>query len=274
MATPKRQRQKEGRAARLEAAQAEARKARTRRRLMSFAAILIAFLGVAFLISVFAGDDDTDVATGDTTTTTASTLPEEEPLLTPVPEGASITGETPCPPAEGAAERTSQFENPPPMCIDQARTYTANVTTSKGAFTIELLDDDAPETVNNFVVLSRYGYYEGVPFHRIIPGFVVQGGDPTASGSGGPGYEFGDELPEEGAYEIGSVAMANSGADTNGSQFFIITGEQGVSLPPSYSLFGKVTEGMDVVMQIEAIGSETGDPSEAVTIESIEIVES
>ena len=249
----------------------EQRKARTRRRIITFVAIVAAFLGGAFLISVFTGDDDADVATGDSSTTTSTTT---KPLLTPGPEGAAITGETPCPPLDGSAERTSSFENPPPMCIDTKKTYTATVTTSKGEFTIELLDDEAPKTVNSFVVLSRYKFYEGVPFHRIIPGFVVQGGDPTTTGSGGPGYEFEDELPDAGAYEVGSLAMANSGADTNGSQFFIVTGDQGVALPPNYSLFGKVTEGMDVVMEIEAVGSESGTPTEEVKIESIEIAES
>jgi cyclophilin family peptidyl-prolyl cis-trans isomerase len=112
------------------------------------------------------------------------------------------------------------------------------------------------------VFLSRYRAYEDVPFHRVIPGFVVQGGDvESGSGSGGPGYEYADELPEKGQYEIGSVAMANSGPNTNGSQFFVVTGDQGVQLPPNYSLFGKVTEGMDVVKKIEADGSAGGTPT-------------
>ena len=117
-------------------------------------------------------------------------------------------------------------------------------------------------TVNNFVFLARNRAYEDVPFHRVIPGFVVQGGDvEKGDGTGGPGYEFADELPEQGEYEIGSVAMANSGPDTNGSQFFVITGDQGVSLPPNYSLFGKVTDGLDVVKKIEADGSPGGTPT-------------
>ncbi|MGH2683869.1 MAG: peptidylprolyl isomerase, partial [Actinomycetota bacterium] len=157
MATSKRQRQKEGRAARLEAAQEQARKARTRRRILTFVLVVAAFLGVAFLISLFADDDEDDVATGDSTTTSTTV----DSLLTPVPEGAAITGETPCPATDGSAERTSSFENPPPMCIDTEKTYTATVTTTKGEFTIELLDDQAPKTVNNFVVLSRYKFYEG-----------------------------------------------------------------------------------------------------------------
>ena len=98
----------------------------------------------------------------------------------------------------------------------------------------------APKTVNNFVFLARWHYYDGIVFHRIIPGFMCQGGDPEGSGRGGPGYRFDDELPAPGRYEIGSLAMANAGPNTNGSQFFIVSGPDGCSLPPSYSLFGKV----------------------------------
>jgi cyclophilin family peptidyl-prolyl cis-trans isomerase len=131
--------------------------------------------------------------------------------------------------------------------------------------------------VNNFVVLARYNYYEGSPFHRIIPDFVIQGGDAVGDplGTGDPGYSFDDELPETGAYEVGSVAMANSGPDTNGSQFFVITGESGVALPPNYSLFGKVTAGFDVVEQIEAIETNADDaPTRRIVIETIRITES
>jgi peptidylprolyl isomerase/peptidyl-prolyl cis-trans isomerase B (cyclophilin B) len=167
------------------------------------------------------------------------------------------------------------------MCISPARNYSADVTTTKGKFTITLDAKSAPNTVNNFVVLARYHFYDGIPFHRIVPGFVVQGGDPQASGLGGPGYKFDDELPKAGSYKIGSVAMANSGPNTNGSQFFIITGDSGTSLPPQYSLFGTVTSGMDVVKAIEAVGTpETGTdpnggkPTQVVTISSITITES
>jgi cyclophilin family peptidyl-prolyl cis-trans isomerase len=165
------------------------------------------------------------------------------------------------------------------MCISPARTYAADVNTSKGKFTIALDAKAAPNTVNNFVVLSRYHFYDGIAFHRIIPGFVVQGGDPQANGLGGPGYKFDDELPKPGSYKIGSVAMANSGPNTNGSQFFVITGDAGVSLPVQYSLFGTVTEGMDVVKNIEAVGTPAtaadpgGKPTEVVTITSITIKE-
>lgn len=157
------------------------------------------------------------------------------------------------------------------MCIDPSQEYVATVSTTKGRFEMTLDPRRAPLTVNNFVVLARYPFYEGTPFHRIIPGFVVQAGDPLGSGRGGPGYTVPDELPEPGQYRLGSVAMANSGSDTNGSQFFVVTGPSGVSLPPSYSLFGEVTNGFEVVEAIEALGSASGAPSELVTITAVTI---
>jgi len=145
--------------------------------------------------------------------------------------------------------------------------------TSKGELVIALDPIASPKTVNSFVFLARYHYYDGLNFHRVIPGFVLQGGCPEGSGRGGPGYQFADELPKPGRYEIGSLAMANAGPNTNGSQFFVISGPDGVSLPPSYALFGKVIKGLDVVAVIDAIGTRSGSPSENVTIESVTIAE-
>jgi len=178
-----------------------------------------------------------------------------------------------CPPAEGAEKRTTSFAAPPAMCIDPKRDYTATVTTDVGPFTIDLLEDQAPKTVNNFVFLARHKFYDGIVFHRVIPGFMNQTGDPQGTGMGGPGYEFEDELPKKGAYEIGSVAMANAGPNTNGSQFFTVTGQSGVDLPPQYSLFGKVTDGMDVLKKIEADGTPSGEPTTQHRIESVTITE-
>ena len=182
---------------------------------------------------------------------------------------------TDCPPADGSAAKKQRFDAPPPMCIDPSKRYTAVMKTSKGDMTIALDPGAAPKTVNNFVVLARYHYYDGIVFHRIIPGFVLQGGDPQGDGRGGPGYRFEDELPAPGRYELGSLAMANAGPDTNGSQFFVISGPDGVRLPPQYSLFGKVVAGLDVVATIDAIGTPgAGKPKEPVTIESVTITES
>ena len=180
---------------------------------------------------------------------------------------------TECPAADGSSAKRQQFDAPPPMCIDPSRDYTATMVTNKGTMTIALDPVAAPKTVNNFVVLARYHYFDGVGFHRIIPGFVLQGGDPEGSGRGGPGYRFEDELPKPGRYEVGSLAMANAGPNTNGSQFFVISGPDGVRLPPQYSLFGKVVDGLDVVAAIDAIGTRSGTPSEQVVIQSVTITE-
>jgi len=146
--------------------------------------------------------------------------------------------------------------------------------TSHGTMVIALDPLAAPKTVNSFVFLARYHYYDGVIFHRIIPGFVLQGGDPTGTGTGGPGYKFEDELPAPGRYQVGSLAMANAGPNTNGSQFFIISGSDGVRLPPQYALFGAVVSGGDVVTKIDALGTRSGKPTEEVVIESVTIAES
>ena len=181
---------------------------------------------------------------------------------------------TPDPPAaDGSSPQRRQFEGEPPMVIDPAKRYSATMTTSKGTMVISLDALSAPRTVNNFVFLARYHYFDGIVFHRIIPGFVVQGGDPTGTGTGGPGYRFADELPPPGRYQIGSLAMANAGPDTNGSQFFIISGPDGTQLPPNYSLFGAVVSGGEVVGALQAAGSKSGTPTERVVIESVTIAE-
>ena len=141
--------------------------------------------------------------------------------------------------------------------------------------TIHLDAVSAPNTVNNFVCLARYHYYDSLVFHRIIQGFMCQGGCPEGSGPGNPGYRFEDELPQPGRYEIGSLAMANAGPNTNGSQFFIVSGSSGVGLPPQYSLFGKVVGGLDVVEALQQVKTGANDrPAEDVVIQSVTITES
>jgi peptidylprolyl isomerase len=160
------------------------------------------------------------------------------------------------------------------MCIDASKRYSATMTTSMGELVIALDAVKAPKTVNSFVFLSRYHFYDGLTFHRIINGFVCQGGCPEGSGRGGPGYRYADELPKAGQYEIGSVAMANAGPDTNGSQFFLISGPSGAGLPPSYSLFGKIVKGLDVLEAMQSVKTGRGDkPIEDVVITSVTITE-
>ncbi len=160
------------------------------------------------------------------------------------------------------------------MSVDPAKRYTATMETSLGTLVIALDPVAAPKTVNNFVFLAREGYYDGVIFHRIIKGFVCQGGDPTGTGRGGPGYKFEDELPASGRYEVGSLAMANAGQNTNGSQFFVISGADGARLPAQYSLFGKVVKGLDVVEAMQSVPTGSGDkPKDDVVIKSVTIAE-
>jgi cyclophilin family peptidyl-prolyl cis-trans isomerase len=152
------------------------------------------------------------------------------------------------------------------MSLDLSKTYTATIDTTAGNFDIALDSKAAPQTVNNFVFLAKHGYYKCVIFHRVIPTFMNQTGDPQGTGSGGPGYTIPDEYPAKTAnpssqYPLGSVAMANTGQPhTGGSQFFIVAGPQGESLPNTYSLFGQVVSGMDVVAKINNEGSAQGVP--------------
>ncbi len=168
----------------------------------------------------------------------------------------------------------TEFDAAPPMCIDPSKLYTAVIETTLGSMTVSLDAIGAPNTVNNFVYLARYHYYDGIIFHRIIPGFMCQGGDPTGTGRGGPGYKFADELPKPGRYEVGSLAMANAGPNTNGSQFFIVSGADGTRLPPQYSLFGKVITGLDVVEAMQSVATNRSDkPDTDVVINSVTITE-
>jgi cyclophilin family peptidyl-prolyl cis-trans isomerase len=162
------------------------------------------------------------------------------------------------------------YNAPPPMTIDPSHKYVATMKTDKGDVKIELFSKDAPETVNNFVFLAREGFYDGVTFHRVIPGFMAQGGDPTGSGRGGPGYQFKDEFSAQ-THQAGSVSMANAGPNTNGSQFFICYEPQ-PHLNGRHTVFGKVIEGMDVVRSFSERDPMRGGPP-AATIQTIEIEE-
>src|SRR3954468_40246 len=164
-----------------------------------------------------------------------------------------------------------QYSAPPPLTVDATKKYTAKISTSAGDMTAELFVGDAPRTVNNFVFLAREGFYDGVIFHRVISGFMIQGGDPTGTGTGGPGYRFNDE-PVTRDYKRGTLAMANAGRNTNGSQFFVMHADY--PLPPSYTIFGKLTAGEEVVDTIATARKGGQDrPLEPVKITSISITE-
>ena len=209
---------------------------------------------------------------GDAITFVVDALVVTKPVPVTVPPMADPSE---CPATDGSEPQQGEFAEYPPFCIDVTQTYTAEIVTNLGAFTIELDAERAPLTVNSFVMLAWYGYFDGTECHRAIPGFVVQCGDPTATGTGDPGYSFPDELPQAGEYQIGSIAMANSGPNTNGSQFFIITGADGAALPPQYSLFGEVTEGLDTtVVALDEVANPDNNgvpPLEQILIESVTI---
>ena len=163
------------------------------------------------------------------------------------------------------------YTSAPEMSIDAGRKYSATIETSEGQMTAELFASEAPLTVNNFVFLARDGFYDGIIFHRVIPGFMIQGGDPTGSGRGGPGYRFNDE-PVSRKYSRGILAMANAGPNTNGSQFFVMHADY--NLPPNYTIFGRLTSGEEVLDKIA--GAKTGAqdrPIDPAMINGIEISE-
>jgi peptidylprolyl isomerase len=172
---------------------------------------------------------------------------------------------SPAPVAGGATPK--QWSSPPQMAIDPNKQYTATIDTNLGQMKAELFAKKAPNTVNNFVFLAREGFYSGVPFHRIISGFMVQTGDPTGTGRGGPGYRFADELPSDLNYDKGTLAMANAGPNTQGSQFFICHDDLSAKgkLPKNYTIFGKLTSGLDVLDKIATSpvrAGPTGEPSQ------------
>ncbi len=242
MGTDKRIRKKENRRQRLSELATQAQRQRLRKRSIRVLIGLALVLGLTGIIFVSGGDSSSTTDTSIVDTTAVDTTPNAP---TTTVAGRAITGDTPCPAVDGSETRAASFEKAPPTCVDATHIYSAVVTTNKGDFTIVFDAIKAPIAVNSFVTLARYHFFDGTSCHRAILDFVVQCGDPTATGSGDPGYEFADELPSAGEYKVGSLAMANSGPNTNGSQFFVITGADGTTLPPNYTLFGQVTEGLD-----------------------------
>ena len=228
---------------------------RTRRLVGAGVVVVVAIVAVVLGFALQGGDEPDPVATGDATA---------EPT-------DAATGDATGAPTEDASAAEPFAPAPPPMVIDPDASYTATIETGEGTIVVDLAAAEAPTTVNNFVALASAGYYEGVVFHRIQEGFVIQGGDPQGTGRGGPGYQFEDELSyaeqvvedNDGQYPRGTLAMANAGPNTNGSQFFICTVVTSW-LDGRHVVFGRVTDGMDVVRKIEALNGTP--PSETVTI--------
>lgn len=239
-----------------------------RSRLLLAGAAVALGLGLAACGGSDDGDDGDDANEGAATAESAAAAeaPANIPQPTTDADGNIVcTDEAPDP-----APDSETYDEPPEFVIDEALAYTATMQTSCGEIVAALDVENAPNTVNNFVFLSGEGFYDGLTFHRVVPGFVVQGGDPSGDGTGGPGYEFEDELPDDG-YPRGALAMANAGPNTNGSQFFIVTGDAS-ALPNDFSRFGEVTQGLDVAQAIEALGDPaTQQPSQPVYLYDVEI---
>jgi len=279
MGTDKRNRQKENRRARQSELEKQVQRQKMVRRGTRIALLVGVVVVIVAAISLWP-ESNSDQAADSIETTESSTAATIATTITPAPAGPFEYGDGECAPTDGSGEKVQKFTSAPKLCIDPAKTYTALVSTNKGDLTIVLDAAKAPGTVNNFVNLARSKYFDGTICHRAIPTFVVQCGDPTATGGGGPGYAISDELPAAGEYKLGSLAMANSGANTNGSQFFIISGEQGMTLPPNYSLFGQVTTGLDTTLPaLDKAGnsdptSNGVPPKEEIRIISVTITES
>ena len=225
-------------------------------------------LAVAFMLLAGCGDGEPDVAPTEAprnTATATATIRATESALS-------------APPTKGF-EELKQWDAPPPLALENNVDYQARIETNFGEVIVDLFEQEAPITVNNFVFLADEGFYENVPIHRILSGFVIQSGDPTGTGRGGPGYRFNDE-PIVREYEKGVLAMANSGANTNGSQFFITLGDLSGGLPKNYTIFGQVIEGIEIVDQIAGVpvtlsdSGENSKPTEPVYIVNIEILRS
>jgi cyclophilin family peptidyl-prolyl cis-trans isomerase len=181
-----------------------------------------------------------------------------------------------CIPAAAPQPKQEGGQKAPTAKLDPAKTYELVVQTNCGSFTIELDQKRAPKTAASLVALAESGFFDGTTFHRVVPGFVIQGGDPTGTGAGGPGYKTVDVPPSDAAYTKGVVAMAKTSDEepgTSGSQFFVVTGPD-AGLPPEYAIVGRVTKGMDTVMTIDALGTGDGPPSQPVVIEHVTVKQS
>jgi cyclophilin family peptidyl-prolyl cis-trans isomerase len=258
----KRARQRAAREARL-AAEAQSKKRRQQIR-NGIIVLVVAGIVVGIVFLVYGGKNNNKAqAKSKATTTTTAAKGADANLQAQANEVAVKAG---CPASTKTRVNNQKYASAPPMTLDTSKNYTATVKTTTGTFDIALDAKTAPQTVNNFVFLAQKGYYHCVIFHRVIPSFMDQTGDPTGTGDGGPGYTIPDENPPKASsasdqYPLGSVAMANTGQPhTGGSQFFIVAGPDGESLPNSYALFGSVTTGMNVVDTINQQGSAQGVP--------------
>ena len=280
MGTEKRERQKAGRQSRLEAQQKVKKRKQSLRRVITIVVVAAVVVGVSYLIFKPGKKTTTAATTTSTTTSASTTTAPARPGGSGDKSPSAITTSADCPAGFSATLNKPSYSSFPPMTIDPSKTYTATITPDVGPITIQLDPKAAPKAVNSFVFLANQHYYDCMIFHRVIQTFMDQTGDPTGTGTGGVGYTFADELPKTAnpQYPLGSVALANAGPNTNNGQFFIVAGPEGENLAPSYTLFGKVTSGMDVVEKINAGGSvassSTGTPITLHRMDSVTVTES
>ena len=280
MPSEKRDRQHRNREEKRKRLQRAQRNALLKRRLIQSIWIALIVMAVVTVSNLTKGSNTTTTTTTTTTQSSSTTIAEPTTYTTPSGLGPAYEafrgrqvacGATAPPPA-----RQMQFDAPEDQQIDPAATVTATIATSCGDIVVQLDPAAAPQTVNSFVFLARQGFFDGTVFHRIVPGFVIQGGDPTSAGTGGPGYTIADEFPPAGfTYDRDVVAMANSGPDSTGSQFFIALGNTG--LKPGFSVLGTVIDGdatLDAIAAVPVAPSASGensDPQETVYINTVTI---
>ena len=282
----KRQRQKENRAIRLAAERKAAQWKRRKRLVRNVVIVIVVVFGGAFLISLLGGDSEPDAATTTTTSTagptttaggdTTTTISIVDAVPTATNYELFASQETACGGTAPPPPATLSFDEAEDQGLASDAVVTAIIKTSCGDIILDLDPSRAPQTVNSFVFLARQGFFDGAPAHRLVPGFVIQMGDPTGTGTGGPGYRFDDELPPDGtSYNAGVLAMANSGPDTNGSQMFLTVGDSGLNT--DFTVFGSFDPIQPVITDILAIplgpnqGGEVSRPLQSIYIESVEI---
>jgi cyclophilin family peptidyl-prolyl cis-trans isomerase len=261
--SPKRARKKAGRDARRDAVRQAKRRRRRQRLILLATSLVLIGGGVLIVLFVRGGNDNRPQAT-----------PSDDPaIVAPTPEPVACGAELP----SAAGSRKKTYPKPTDQKLDPEKTYTLRLETSCGDIEIELDVDGSPRTANSVAFLAREGFYDGLVFHRIVPDFVVQGGDPQGDGSGGPGYDVVEPPPEDVEYAEGTVAMAKGQNDppgTSGSQFFVVSGPEAADLPAEYAFLGNVVDGKDVVEKIEALGKEgVAQPSAWAYIERANILE-
>jgi cyclophilin family peptidyl-prolyl cis-trans isomerase len=258
------------------AARRQAERVAKRRRRNAAMGVGAAIAAVAVVAGYFAIRGGGGEASASSSSTPKASAAAERPVKTgsvepkPAPRTVACGASAP----NDATSPRPQYSSAPPLTIDPTATYSVKMRTSCGTIDLQLLPDKAPVAVNNFVFLARRGFYDGLRFHRVVPGFVIQGGDPLGDGTGGPGYQFDNEVAKGETFDRpGVLAMANSGPNTNGSQFFITVGKATNLTPDQYTIFGHVTKGLDVAERIASVPAANEQAKQAIYIESVAISE-